>query len=330
MRGLVSKFQPNDGRDSTRGEIPRSPRPVTELDYEYVDSRNLDARFLVNALAPLQELPLTGNIRVVVTSRMDASLAARVEDCYSGPFQQSRIMGRVTAKTVTDQSSSTEILVDAAALQPEARLHVDGSLERVLGHEGRHLVLREKGEDAHSCIRALCPADAVEEALGWMGALAVEEYRIEAALCERGEYGISYDEQLPPALEEWHQALAVAGEKWGSGQGSAVLELTNEIITRSAYVAAAHRFGRPLAEATTNGEHWASLIGETWLVLLRLTEEIPSADVRVEQKVLVPIVRDVAALAQVWCKRIGFEIASDGEGLFLWPLNVAAADRPAA
>jgi hypothetical protein len=319
------------GGDSSAGAPQLLRHPVVELGFEYVDERNVDRAFLEQAMTPLRELPLAGNIRVVVTSQMDDSLAARVNERYIEPFHQGRIIGRVTAKTVTDQSSSTEILLDAAALLPNVRLHIDGGIQRLLGHEGHHLVLRDRGEDARSCVRATCANEnTAEGAIGWIAALAVEEYRIEAALCAQGVYGLSYDDELPPALFDWYETLAVAGEFWGSGQGERILTVTNEIITRSAHVAAAHRFGHPLTDSTLSSSHWTALIGHSWQKLLLLTERIPPATARVELPELTAMVRDVAGLVGSWCKLIGFELVTDTDGFYLWPLNVVSVDRSAA
>jgi len=200
---------------------------VVEIDFEHVDRVRVDAVILEREVAPLWKLPLPGNIRVVVTGEMRKSLAARVDRCYSDPFQQERIIGRVTAKTVTDLTSSTEILVDACVLQPHVHPHLDGPLRRLLCHEGHHLVLRHNGEDAHSAVRAARPSDLAAEAITWIAALAVEEFRIESALVADGLHGVPYDVQLPPALEDWHRELTIAGKCWGTGEGDKVLGIAN-------------------------------------------------------------------------------------------------------
>jgi hypothetical protein len=318
-------------RDATAGVTPLDRRSVVEVDYEFVDPRNVDTAFLNRSIAALRGLPLGGNIRVVVTSQMDTSLALRVDRCYSGPFRQQRIIGRVTAKTVTDLSSSPEILLDAITLQPDVRDHLDGSVERLLLHEGHHLVLRDRGEDAHECVRKANAADSAEEAALWMGALALEEYRIECALCREGEFGVPYERQLPPMLGEWRSALAAAGEAWNAMQAQRTLELTNEIITRAAYVAAEHVCGNVVPEAIVGSDDWASLVGECWPMLLRIVDAAPSAESRLQPPKLSALVREMAALAEVWCERIGFSLCVEADGLFVLPLTeIASADRPAA
>jgi hypothetical protein len=288
---------------------------VVELGFEFVDERNVDIAFLQDALSSLRGLPLAGNVRVVVTSEMARSLAARIDRYYSTPFHQKRIMGRVTAKTVTDHASSTEILVDAVALQPDVRSHVDASLERVLAHEGRHLVLRQRGEDAHSCVRALSPTP--EDLTIWIAALAIEEYRIETALCANGSFSLAYEHVLPGALDDWSAALTTAMDKWGSNQGPILLELANEIITRSAYVAAAHHNGEPLGNALLSHPAWTKLVGECWDDLLELTQHAPSADETVEMDDLLRIITEAARLVASWCAHLGFRIDADEGGPYL-------------
>lgn len=318
-------------QDATAGATPLVRRSVVEVDYEFVDPRNLDAAFLERSLAALRELPLGGNIRVVVTSQMDASLASRVDQRYSGPFQQRRIIGLVTAKTVTDLSSSTEILLDAITLQTDVRDHLDGSVERLLLHEGHHLVLRDQGEDAHECVRSACSADFAGEASAWMGALALEEFRIECALCREGEFGVPYEQQLPAMLSDWHAGLADAGANWNTNSAQRTLEMTNEIITRAAYVAAEHLCGNPVSQTILENSHWQSLVGGCWPMLLRVVEAIPSAEQRLRPTELDAAVRDMAAVAEAWCERIGFRLCAEADGFSVLPLNeIESVDRSAA
>ncbi len=317
--------------DASAGARPLLRPSVVELDYEHIDPRNVDIAFLERSLAALRGLPLGGNIRVVVTSQMDASLASRVDRCYSGPFRQQRIIGRVTAKTVTDLSSSTEILLDATTLLPGVRDHLDGSVERLLLHEGHHLVLRDRSEDAHACVRPARAADPAIEAFVWMGALALEEFRIEYALCREGEFGVSYEQQLPAMLSDWHAGLADTGANWNATNAQRTLEMTNEIITRAAYVAAEHVCGNEVSEEILANSHWRSLVGDCWPTLLHVVESVPSAEQRLRPTELARAVRDMAALAEVWCERIGFKLCADAAGLSLLPLNeTSSADRPAA
>jgi hypothetical protein len=322
---------PPQRQDATAGATPPVRRSVVEVDYEFVEPRNVDAAFLDRSLAALRELPLGGNIRVVVTSQMDASLASRVDQRYSGPFQQRRIIGRVTAKTVTDLSSSTEILLDAITLQADVRDHLDGSVERLLLHEGHHLVLRDRGEDAHECVRSAGTADFAAEAFLWMGALALEEFRIECAMCREGEFGVPYERQLPAMLSDWHAGFAEAGTSWNANSAQRTLEMTNEIITRAAYVAAEHLCGNPISPVIVESIHWQSLVGGCWPLLLRVVEAIPPAEQPMRPTELQAAVRDMAALAEAWCRHIGFTLCPEDDGFSVLPLNeIQSADRSAA
>jgi hypothetical protein len=164
-----------------------------------------------------------------------------------------------------------------------------------------------------------------------MGALALEEYRIECALCREGEFGVPYERQLPPMLSDWCSALAAAGVRWNAIQAQRTLEVTNEIMTRAAYVAAEHMCGNAVPEAILGSDDWASLVGECWPMLLRIVETVPSAESPLEPTKLGALVREMAALAEVWCERIGFNLCAEADELFVVPLTeIASADRPAA
>jgi hypothetical protein len=314
-----------------------SSRPPTiEVSFEHVHPRNLDCRLLERATTHLAELPLGGNVRVVVTSQLDDSLEARLDSTYTVPFRKNRVgVGRVIAKTVTDKTSSTEILLDAIALLPGVRDHTDVSLGRLLSHEGLHLVLRARGEDAHTIVRTLLrPRDAVEETLYWMAALALEEYRIERYLCGCGSFATEpYELEMPRILEDYYDAFAHVALSWGAADrevGREVVEMTNDLMSKVAFVAAEHKVRGAISDSVVGSLHWRALIGPAWTELVRAGADIPDASVALPELELKAAVEAFAAVAAAWCEHIGFRLDIDG-GLCVAPLHVEeAAPVPAA
>jgi hypothetical protein len=186
-------------------------------------------------------------------------------------------------------------------------------------------VLRDRGEDANACVRALGELDPARKTFAWMAALAVEEYRIESALCQAEHQATPYDEQLPPVLAEWLAIVEEAGASWGPDKAVPIIQTTSEIITRCAYVAAEEHFGTPLKAAVTESEEWRYLVGDCWPRLLAVMKDLPCADVSLSEDELTSKVRDVAALVQEWCDAIGFELSSEDGDLCVMPLNEVAS-----
>lgn len=315
---------------------PEVPPAIIEIDFEYVHRDNVDCEILERTAVVLKALPLSGNIRIVVTSQMDDSLSSRISETYSVPFRQMRTgVGFVTAKTVTDKSSSTEILVDARALLPGVREHTDVSLGRLLQHEGLHIVMRQREEDAHTVVRTMeAGKDCAEVELLWMGALALEELRIERSLCSRGSFATEpYSEEMPRILVDLYDAFADLGNCWGSPgaeTGQKTVELVGYLMSKVAFVAAEQLVHAAIPEETIDSRDWRALIGPNWDELMRLGREVPDALSPLGAKERAAAAERVATIAAAWCEHIGIRLEDDNGELCVVPLHVAAEIAPVA
>src|SRR5437879_6379261 len=89
-RVVMTALPPLDSdinEDADASESGATTSATFEIGFEYVNPANVDQARLGQALTPLSSIPLTGNVRVVVTSDMAESLASRVQSSYSGPFR---------------------------------------------------------------------------------------------------------------------------------------------------------------------------------------------------------------------------------------------------
>ena len=311
-----------------------SPSPTTvEVGFEFVHPANIDRDRLELAIAPLKRLPLGGSVRVVVTSDMRASLALRVQPSYSAPFRVDRVgAGRVIAKTVTDLSSSTEILLDAVVLQPELREHTEMSLARLIEHEGLHLLLRSRGEDAHSLERALATSNEADVAYLWLAALVVEEFRIERCICARGSFVTeTYADEMSRVLADYRTAFDLAGSAWGSPDAAAdVVAMTNDLMSKVACMAAQHEFDPAVNETLLASKDWREFVGTAWNKFVACASEIPDASNALDdQAASVLVVRFMNGVVRPWCKQLGFILHDEG-GLVVEPLTEVGAVDPSA
>lgn len=311
-----------------------SPSPTTvEVGFEFVHPANVDRDRLERAVAPLKRLQLAGSIRVVVTSDMPASLAPRVQPSYSAPFRVDRVgAGRVIAKTVTDLSSSTEILLDAVVLQPELREHTEMSLVRLIEHEGLHLLLRSRGEDAHSLERALATSSEADVAYLWLAALAIEEFRIERCICARGSFASeSYAEEMPRVLADYREAFDAAGAAWGVNPDAPgdVVAMTNDLMSKVACMVAQNDFDPAVSETLLASKDWRDFVGATWGKFVACAADIPDAGHALDGQTARDLVmRFMNGVVRPWCKQLGFILRDEG-GLVVEPLTEvgAAVDR---
>jgi hypothetical protein len=303
--------------DADASEAGATTSATIEIDFEYVNPANVDQATLEQALAPLASIPLTGNVRVVVTSDMAESLASRVQSSYSDPFRVDRVgAGRVTAKTVTDLAASTEILIDAVALLPDLRGHTEISLRRLMRHEGLHLLLRLHSEDAHSVVRALEPCNEADKSYYWMAALALEEFRIERHLCSRGSFvSESYDDEMPRVLHDYYSEFETVARSWGSDSDAPVriLSMTNDLVSKVAFVVGQHDVRPAVSDAVIGSLHWRAMIGPAWNAFRASVTSVPDAGERLTAEQLKPIVVEFAAVVASWCEHIGFRLLDDGE-----------------
>jgi hypothetical protein len=312
-------YQRTEGADASADRVVTAPS--INVSFEYVHPNNVDLDRLDRALQPLRGLQLAGSVQVVVTSDLAASHKSRVHKKWSAPFDVDRVgTGRVIAKAVTDQDASTAILLDAVVLLPSMQGHTDMSSPRLVWHEGIHLLLRDRGEDAHTLVehgRAATSSEA-ERTLMWMSALALEEYRIERALCEIGSFATEpYEEEMPRILDDAFADIARKAPYWSSDSTvpAAVLATMNAIVSKVAFLVAQHDLVPAVDKTVISSLSWRALVGPGWDAMRETAAKIPHALVPVDADELRSHVAAFAKRAEEWCAHVGIRLGDDPDGV---------------
>lgn len=317
-----------DDADAGRGVSERDALAPIDISCEHVHPDNVDKAMIERAAIPLRRLPLREAPRIVVTGDLEASYGERVSRFFADPFRQERLVGRVIAKTVTDKDSSTVILLDAAALEPGVRN--SGTLSRLLLHEGLHLLLRDRGEDAHAAVRDMNPSSEIDTILYWIAALALDEYRVETQLCGEGNFlTISLEAELTSILAAYRSVFDEIGANWGEAAAQRLLPLASGLMDKLALAAAENKVRVGLGERLLENEDWKGFIGDHWMRMRMVLERLPAAKTKMAADDLFVAIRSLAAIAAGWCEQLGFRLEDDG-GLCLQPLRQSGIPSDAA
>jgi hypothetical protein len=310
-----------DGLDEVGTDVPE---PAIEV--EHVEERNLDLDLIRESWGLLRTLPLQEPVTIVVTGDMAQSLDEYEYQLFRS-WTALRTAGKVTAKAVMDAHGRMAILVDAervpadpfganrTARPPGAQS--DAPLERLLEHEGLHLVVRARQEGA-DVTRCECEYDGdyAFDQFRMIAALAVEEFRVERAQCAAGRY-LAGDAvaTIRRDLDTYRISFAKAFTSGGAFAASSAL---NDLAVQLAAVVAEHLSGNALDAQLREEARWHQVVGPAWDHLIRELEPMPGALTKVSRVDLDVAIRSLAAALRDWFTRLGFtlEDAPNGAHLF--------------
>lgn len=274
---------------------------LIELSFDDVDPNKLMTDSLFEGIDKLAGLSLPGYVRVIVTAEFEECFEEHVKPKYSECFTQRRVGGFVPAKTVTDGGSST-ILVDVQALFPDVAEQLSCPLSRILEHEGHHLLLRARHEDAHT---THCRGADCDTPTGWLkllAALAIEEFRVESALTTVGSFKEENTECAEALDLVWRCLDALRAETEPDARDGELGVLFRDLVVLVAERVA----GRCGEQSIPNDLTSHPSVSAIWSRFSATLAEIPASDVPITGAALKEHVGAVAVLLEEWLHHLGF------------------------
>jgi hypothetical protein len=293
-----------DSSDEALTTAQPDAQALIELSFSDLDPDKLQTDSLLDGVDRLAALSLPGFVQVIVTGDFEEAFDD-VKPTYSECFTQARIGGVAFAKTVTDGGSSI-ILVDVKALFPDVASQLSCPLSRILEHEGQHLLLRARHEDAHTTHYRLADRETPKGWLALLAAFAIEEFRVEAALTKSG----SFKHEDAACVE----ALGLVSCKIKSLRAETdpdELDKEFKICLRDLVMLAAERAagccgGQDVPDSITG--HLA--LGAIWPRFSGALALIPASDIAIREADLNEHACALAALLEEWLRHLGFAFAS--------------------
>jgi hypothetical protein len=308
-------------------ELDDYPTPEPIISVEHVEHRNLELDLIRASWGLLRELPLPERIAIVATGDLRGSCEDREMELYR-TWSSFRTSGRVTSKAVVTADGQQFILLDARLVLreqfdsgaqralPEALAHTECSLERLLEHEGLHLVIRAHGEGADvTFCECQLDGDRAFDQFRMMASLALEEFRVEREQCEADRFLDKNTSATLPLEMQRYRDVFVQG--FAQGGGVAASRALNDLAMEIAAVVAAHMSGDALDQLLFAETRWQQIVGPTWDMLVRELEGVPGALTRMTGVDLGVAIDGLARCLSEWFVRLGFtlEDAPDGGGL---------------
>ena len=290
---------------------------LIELSFGDFDPNKLATDSLFEGIDKLAGLSLPGFVQVIVTAEFEESFEEHVKPKYSECFTQRRVGGVVLAKTVTDGGSST-IILDVRALIPDVAEQLSCPLSRILEHEGQHLLLRARHEDAHTTHGRSADCETPTGCLKLLAALAIEEFRVESALTRVG----SFKDENNECTEVLHlvaRQLDVLRAETAPDACDAELGVCfRDLVVLVAERVAGRCGEQPIPYDFTS--HPA--VSVTWSRFSATLADIPASDVPITGATLNEHVDAVAVLLEEWLHHLGFAFdASETDRVALVRLN---------
>jgi hypothetical protein len=288
-------------------------------DVEFAHPKQIDRRRAEQALAALPVVGTPERMRVILTGDMFQSLE-RHDERHDPRFTRSRTTGIVGAKTLHHRQGTATVLIDAGFF--EGKLGDSGMdfLRRLVRHEGYHVVLGERNEDTDCVFRRLQPPEARGYCLG-IGAIAVDEYRIERALWAEGypDEGRAHDLStiLPEARQQFRDAVVMRYDREPIDRTMrSAVTVFNQLSTHMAYVAAEPAAVKTKGIAAVEHERdWERLIGTTWEEFERILQDVPDAREPSRERIDAAI-EALAWQHEAWFAHIGFRFEEISSGTY--------------
>lgn len=317
------------GSSSGALDEPGTEVPEPVITVEYVEERNLDLDLIRESWGLLRMLPLPQPVTIVVTGDMALSLEVHEHQLYRS-WTALRTSGKVTAKAVIDAHGRMAILVDAGRVPADpfganstARppgAHSDAPLERLLEHEGLHLIVRARHEGA-DVTRCECEFDGDHafDQFRMIAALAVEEFRVEREQCTAGHH-LAGDAvaTIRRDLDTYRNSFTKAFAFGGAFAASSAL---NDLAVQLAAVVAEHLSGNELDAQLREEARWHQVVGPAWDNLIRELELVPGALTKISSADLDAAIGSLAVALREWFTRLGFTLEDAPDGTHLFSAN---------
>jgi hypothetical protein len=229
-----------------------------------------------SGLAKMDSLDLD----VVVTDNFVVTVRDHTED---DSYHADRNGGSVAARTVATSGGGAVVFANWETLSSLT----DAEVERVLAHEAGHASIDVRGEDAWDEVGTLFPGHYWNSQLGYGAAVAIDEYRCEAAVygagfeVERGrdDGGLAHD------LFGLNLQLLAADHEYQTHRDVARLrdDVLRAVVFHLRYmgtIAARHLHHDPIDPNSLNRyarKNWETLVSPTWEQFVGLYRAIPDA-----------------------------------------------------
>ncbi|MGW0046845.1 hypothetical protein GV791_28515 [Nocardia cyriacigeorgica] len=258
----------------------------------------------------------------------DSAVEVIVSDDFAGTVRQitrdpdygaNRGAGVVGAKTIATDNGSV-IVLNA----PEFRRRGTADLERILAHEGGHVLLNRRRETVTGR-RHLAGEAEWRWLLLCIGALAIDEFRVERALAELGypppeSCDLDHFEATMFAVNtEILSACIDPASRSPRHFAQRVIHTQDWLSKYLAYAAPFYPGGPPRTEASQLARaNWDDYVGNHWDERVALYRTLPSArtpvgDSEVDAALHAALDLEIALLAS-----LGFEFTSERDGEGFW------------
>lgn len=246
-----------------------------------ISSEVADLRSTAND-AVVRGLTAMGVADTSVTVTRD--FVSRVQAVTADPtYNANRGAGEVAARTCTTPSGEVVIVINWNAFAEKS----DAELERLLAHEGAHVLILQRAEDAKPAIDAQFD-DEWNFNLAMYGDIALEEYRCESAVFAAG-YPVETS-RTDPEIEETLTNINIETLKAKYEYDTVHQDprtARNDVLGNLAYttrtlacLAARHLHAdefKPKNLSQTARAHWVELVAPTWTQLLHVVRNVPDA-----------------------------------------------------
>ncbi|WP_336084641.1 hypothetical protein [Nocardia sp. SSK8] len=256
------------------------------------------------------------SVEVIVTD----NLVTKVREITGDPdYVAVRGSGVVGAKTIPTANDSV-IVLNA----PEFRRREAEDLERILAHEGGHVLLNRRGETVTGR-RHLAGGSEWQWILLCVGALALDEYRIERALAELGyapPESCDLDHFEPTMFMVNGEILNACVDPRSDDPQFFMQQVIRTQDWLSKYLAYAAPFypdGPPQAQASDLARAtWNDYVGDHWYERTKLYSALPSAREPMPNPQFDTALRQGLDLEIALLKLLGFEFTTEPNSYSFW------------
>ncbi|HZS62364.1 MAG TPA: hypothetical protein VFA43_24060 [Gemmatimonadaceae bacterium] len=290
--------------------------------YEHVAPTDVDPAEVQAAVSALERIaPTPAAARLVITGDFVASNRTRLSLEDAAQYQTDRTFGVAAARTLPLADGTVDVVVSAPLLHSNVAAEI--GLERLVSHEAHHVAIHQRGE-TQGTIRARHGIPGMSHR-GYFSAVAgmvVDEYRVEKALCDAGDWPHhGYRSSLPETLGTFQADLLDAcilrhpNEDIGRTCQS-VLTSFSHIATLGGYVAAEYLASDGRLAPDTTLPLWQRFVGSAWDPFVATLRDVPSARDAISLRELDALTFGMIAPLDGWLRQVGFEIRDLDEGFY--------------
>jgi hypothetical protein len=258
------------------------------------------------------------HVRITVTTDFVGAVRSTVTDAdYAARYEQNREFAVAVAKTITQDDSSIDLIVDAGLFSLSAD---PDRAEHAFEHEALHIAVAQRGESLND-LRIRQDLGGASGQFAGMAGVASEEYRVERALSDPG--GSAHPDspmaRFGEALQRFDERIRDVSRQYEADRNvdaiyRAVLEAFHAMVTWTAYVVAKLDETNGSQDIEVPGKIRARVLGSAWHALSDTLRRLPAADVPTPREDLDRLAAVVARCLEDWLEHIGFSLTDTEDG----------------